>query len=296
METIPCPDFLSSSNFFKVLWNFPKVLVPSFLCFNMVIQILWMCFISMGQDEWSALIILCLQLWIYISVFQSRTKIRLLTEDLYIISNMMHAYTLQKKKLMKNYIWMYGLFAISGTAFMEVTIFRSGMLNYTIYMMRQSEIIPAHLKEIYADILKVNYALPILLANGVFTILPGYYCFVCCCMKQFFLLFEMKSKILIALHDYERILEIYKKMNETMIMMDNLLSLPILVSVINILSTLFWYGYTFVFVPYDNNMVGIFISTGFVQYFVLLMMILPPASAANQAAAKARELFCLNLY
>ncbi|GIY94390.1 hypothetical protein CEXT_369241 [Caerostris extrusa] len=56
--------------------------------------------------------------------------------------------------------------------------------------------------------------------------------------------------------------------------MDNLLSLPILVSVINILSTLFWYGYSFVFVPYDNDMVDIFISTGFVQYFVLLMMIL----------------------
>ncbi|GIY10943.1 hypothetical protein CEXT_219821 [Caerostris extrusa] len=101
METIPCPDFLSRSNFLKVMWNFPKFLVPSFLCFNLVIQILWLCFISIGQDEWSALMVLCLQLWIYISVFRSRTKIRLLTEDLYRISNMLHAYTRQKKKMMK---------------------------------------------------------------------------------------------------------------------------------------------------------------------------------------------------
>ncbi|GIY67916.1 hypothetical protein CDAR_619831 [Caerostris darwini] len=290
METIPCPDFLSRRHFFKVMWNFPKFLVPSFLCFNLVIQILWLCFISMGQDEWSALMVLCLQLWIYISVFQSRTRIRMLTEDLYRISNMLHAYTLQKKKMMKIHIWMYCLFVILGMTFLEVTFFRSGMIAYEQQELLDSEIIPAHLKEQLADLLYVTYAFTILLANGFSAILPGYYCFACNCMKQFFLRFEMKSKVLIARHDYQRILEIYKEMNETMIMMDDLLSLPILVSVINILATLFWFGYSFAFLPNDNKMLGIFTVTGFVQYFVLLMMTLPPAAAANQAAATAREI------
>ncbi|GIY12630.1 hypothetical protein CDAR_104211 [Caerostris darwini] len=58
----------------------------------------------------------------------------------------------------------------------------------------------------------------------------------------------------------------------------------------NILAMLFWYGYTFAFLPNNNNMLGIFISMGLVQYFVLLMMILPSAAVANQAAATAREI------
>ncbi|GIY67926.1 uncharacterized protein CDAR_619921 [Caerostris darwini] len=269
--------------------EFPKILVPSFLCFNLLIQILWLCFISIGKEDWARVIVLCLQLWIYISMFRSRTKIRLLTEDLYRISNMLHARTLQKK-MMKICIWLYGLFVISGAAFLEVTIFRSGMVTYTIDLMRNSEIIPAHLKEIYADILNVNYAFTILLANGFFTILPGYYFFVCCCMKQFFLRFERKSKVLIANDDYQRILEIYKEMNETMIKMEDFLNLPIFVTVINTLVTLFWYGFSFVFVINGNSVLGIFFSVGFMQYFVLLLMILPSAAAANQAAATAREI------
>ncbi|GIY56696.1 uncharacterized protein CDAR_126631 [Caerostris darwini] len=234
--------------------------------------------------------VLSLQLWIYISVFRSRNKIRLLTEDLYRISNMPHAYTLQKKKMMKIHIWMYCLFVILGMVFLEVTFFRSGMIAYEQQELLDSEIIPAHLKKQLADLICVTYAFTILLANGFSAILPGYYSFTCNCMKQFFLRFEMKSKVLIARHDYQRILEIYKEMNVTMIMMDDLLSLPVLVSVINILSTLFWFGYSFAFGQNDNNEVGIFISTGFVQYFVLLLMTLPPAAAANQAATTAREI------
>ncbi|GIY37588.1 uncharacterized protein CDAR_285751 [Caerostris darwini] len=56
------------------------------------------------------------------------------------------------------------------------------------------------------------------------------------------------------------------------------------------MATLFWYGYSFAFVPNDNNVICIFFSMGLVQYFVLLMMILPSAAAANQAAATAREI------
>ncbi|GIY47364.1 uncharacterized protein CDAR_501931 [Caerostris darwini] len=290
METIPCPDFFSRSNFFKVMGNFPKFLFPSFICFNLVIQILYLCFISNAKDEWAGLMVLSLQLWIYISVFRSRTRILLLTEDLYRISNMLHAYTVQKKKMLKIYIWMNCLFVILGTAFFEVTFFRSGMIAYEQQELLNSEIIPAHLREQFADFLYVSFPFTLLLANGFFALLPGYYYFVCCCMKQFFLRFEMKSKVLIARHDYQRILEIYKKINETMIITDKFLSLPILVSVMNILATLFWYGYSFAFVPNDNKMIGLFFSMGFIQYFVLLMMTLHPAAASNQAAATATEI------
>ncbi|GIY88588.1 uncharacterized protein CEXT_663661 [Caerostris extrusa] len=74
-----------------------------------------------------------------------------------------------------------------------------------------------------------------------------------------------------------------------MIMMDNFLSQPILVSIVIILVTLFWYGYNFAFILYVSNVSGIFDAIGFIQYFVLLLIILPPAAAVNQAAATARE-------
>ncbi|GIY47358.1 hypothetical protein CDAR_501901 [Caerostris darwini] len=98
METLPCSEFFAKSNLFKVIWNLPKFLFPSFLCLNLVNQILWLCFISSYKDEWVTLIVLFLQLWIYISVFRSRTRIRLLTEDLFRISNMLRVYTIQKRK------------------------------------------------------------------------------------------------------------------------------------------------------------------------------------------------------
>ncbi|GIY37587.1 hypothetical protein CDAR_285741 [Caerostris darwini] len=183
METIPCPDVFSRSNLLKVIWNFPKFLFPSFLCFNLVNQILWLCFISIAQDEWAGLVVLSLELWIYISVFRSRNNIRLLTEDLYRISNMLHAHTLQKKKMLKIYIWMYCLFGFLGTAFFEVTFFKSGLTTYAHDELRNSEVIPAHLKEPFADVLNVNYAFTICLANGVFAVLPGYYFFACNYMK-----------------------------------------------------------------------------------------------------------------
>ncbi|GIY26607.1 hypothetical protein CDAR_41401 [Caerostris darwini] len=103
----------------------------------------------------------------------------------------------------------------------------------------------------------------------------------------------MEIESFIARQDYQRILEIYRDMNETMIMMDNFLSLPIFISVVNILATLFWFGYSFAFPPNVNNPTSIFVSVGFVEFFVLLLITLIPAAAANQAALKAREIFCL---
>ncbi|GIY26605.1 uncharacterized protein CDAR_41391 [Caerostris darwini] len=76
--------------------------------------------------------------------------------------------------------------------------------------------------------------------------------------------------------------------------MDNFLNLPIFISVVNILTSLFWYGYSFAFPPNANNVTGIFFSIGFVQYFLMLLITLIPAAAANQAAALARE-FVLSL-
>ncbi|GIY94399.1 uncharacterized protein CEXT_369321 [Caerostris extrusa] len=276
--------------FFEGDLEFPKYLFPCLMCCSGVIQILWLTFISNHKDEWTVLIVLFLQLWIAICVFRSRTTIRLLTEDLYRISNMLHVYTIQKKKMLKIFVWVYCVFVTTVTVFLAVTIFNSGMVAQEQQKLRNSEIVAARLKEHTVAILNGSFIFPLLVGNFFSGILPGYYCFACCCMKEIFLHFVWKSKVLIARQDYPRIIEIYKEMNETMIMMDDFLSLPILVSVVNIMASLFWYGYSFAFPPNGNNVTGIFVSIGFLQYFVLLLITLTPAAAVNQAAAMAREL------
>ncbi|GIY38484.1 uncharacterized protein CDAR_39221 [Caerostris darwini] len=255
-----------------------------------MIQILWLTFISNHKDEWTVLIVLFLQLWISICVFRCRARIRLLTEELYRISNMLHVYTIQKKKMLKIFIWVYCLFVTCVTVFLAVMVFNSGMVAQQQYQLRNSDTVATHLKVHTEAILNGSFIFTTLVGNFFSGILPGYYCFVCCCMKEIFLHFVWKSKVLIARLDYPRILEIYKEMNETMIMMDDFLSLPILVSVVNILASLFYFGYSFAFPPNVNNVTGIFVSIGFLQYFVLLLITLTPAAAVNQAAAMAREL------
>ncbi|GIY10933.1 uncharacterized protein CEXT_219741 [Caerostris extrusa] len=257
-------------------------------------QILWLCFISNYKDEWAAMIVVFLQLWIYVSVYRSRTKFRLLTEELHRISNMLRVYTLKTKKMLKIYIWVYCLFVTFMTVFLEATLFNSGMISHEQHKLRSSELIPAHLKEHSVTIMYCSFTSITLVGHFFFATLPGYYCFVCCCMKQFFLHFVWKSKSLIAHQDYQSILEIYKEMNKTMIMMDNFLNLPIFISVVNILTSLFWYGYSFAFPPNADNVTGIFFAMGFLQYFVLLLITLIPAAAANQAAEMARG-FVLSL-
>ncbi|GIY08987.1 hypothetical protein CEXT_352001 [Caerostris extrusa] len=140
---------------------------------------------------------------------------------------MFRAETIQRKHMLKIYIWAYCLFVMCGTVCFEVALFNSGMVVQDQYKLRNSGFVHGYLKEHLVAILNSAYALMILVGNGFSVVLPGYYCFVCCCMKTFFLHFVGESRILIARQDYRRILEIYKEMNETMIMMDNFMNLPI---------------------------------------------------------------------
>ncbi|GIY52830.1 uncharacterized protein CDAR_432611 [Caerostris darwini] len=261
--------------------NFPKYLFLCLLCGNVVIQILWLSFISSSKNYWPVLAVQFLQLCIYICVFRSRARIRLLTKELYRISKMLYFYTIQKKKILKIYIWMYCLFVISMTVVFALTFVCSGMIAQEQHLLRNSKLVPEQLKDPTVVITNGWFIFTTIAGNCLFATLPGYYCFACRCMKQFFLHFVWKSKILIARQDYQRILEIYKEMNETMIMMDNFLNLPILITVVNILANLFWFGYSFAFPRNVNDMTGIFVSAGFVQYFILLLITLTPAAGCQ---------------
>ncbi|GIX88742.1 hypothetical protein CDAR_165101 [Caerostris darwini] len=170
METLPCPEFFSGNKFFKALWNFPKYLFPSLLCSAIVTQSLWLSFLSDAEDEWTALIILFLQLWIYINLFRSRTRIRPLTKNLERISNMVRVDTIQRKGSLKIYIWVYCLLVMCWTACFEVALFNSRMVAYDQQRLRKSEFIPVYLKEHLVAILNGAYAFIILIGNGFFSV------------------------------------------------------------------------------------------------------------------------------
>ncbi|GIY88589.1 hypothetical protein CEXT_663671 [Caerostris extrusa] len=129
-------------------------------------QCLWLSFLSDAKDEWTALIILFLQLWIYINLFRSRTRIHLLTNNLERISNMIRVDTIQRKDTLKIYIWVYCLLVTCWTACFEVALFNSRMIAYDQHRLRKSEFIPVYLKEHLVVILKGAYAFMFLVGNG----------------------------------------------------------------------------------------------------------------------------------
>ncbi|GIY52846.1 hypothetical protein CDAR_432721 [Caerostris darwini] len=66
-----------------------------------------------------------------------------------------------------------------------------------------------------------------------------------------------------------------------MLCMDNGFSLSSLITIVDILANLFWFGYSFAFPPNVNSMTGIFVSIGFLQYFILLLITLTPAAGCQ---------------
>ncbi|GIZ04640.1 hypothetical protein CEXT_164851 [Caerostris extrusa] len=109
-------------------------------------------------------------------MFRSRTRIRLLTEELFKISNMLCVFTIQKKKMLKIFIWMYCLFVAFMTVFFEVTLFSTGLVAHEQHKLRNSELVPAHLKEHSVVILNCSFSFITFVGNGTFAALPGYYC------------------------------------------------------------------------------------------------------------------------
>ncbi|GIZ01883.1 hypothetical protein CEXT_732221 [Caerostris extrusa] len=163
METIPCPDFFSKKlNLFKVMWNCPKFMFPSFLCLNLI-QIMYLFSFPLAKDQWAGLIVLSCNCG-STSAFSIRTKNP--AADGRPLQNIEHAACSHSPEEDVEDLHLAVLFIRDfGTAFFDATFFSSGVVHDEL---RNSKIIPALLKEPFVHVLNVNDAFTILLAKLFF--------------------------------------------------------------------------------------------------------------------------------
>ncbi|GIY08989.1 uncharacterized protein CEXT_352021 [Caerostris extrusa] len=84
-------------------------------------------------------------------------------------------------------------------------------------------------------------------------------------------------------------LRIYHELKQVIELMDDFLSYPAFVTVISILASLFWAGYTMVFFHNDDYASIACLSLVIVLFSSYLFMIMLPASSVNESSAVAKE-------
>ncbi|GFY68243.1 uncharacterized protein TNIN_466201 [Trichonephila inaurata madagascariensis] len=158
-----------------------------------------------------------------------------------------------------------------------------------IRLVRSSDRIPDKLKEYFTEIHDVSLALAAIIVHSLGLAFAGYYCFVCYCMKLFFLEFVSKSKDLILLNDYQSVLQIYQELTETLTFANDFLAYPAFITMLCVMFGLFIFSYCFVFLPKDNLLIYVFTFAGVTLYLMALLPMMLSGACCNRAASQARD-------
>ncbi|GBO05982.1 hypothetical protein AVEN_107594-1 [Araneus ventricosus] len=112
-------------------------------------------------------------------------------------------------------------------------------------------------------------------------------------MKKIWSEFFTKSLSLVGTLEHLSILNIYEEVTEVMAFADDFLSYYAFIFVVISMSGLFWFTYIFVFLKQGNYYTYVFIFSGVVYYLLVLLSVILPAAAVNEAAeiAKSNILF-----
>ncbi|GFX10004.1 uncharacterized protein TNCV_4101431 [Trichonephila clavipes] len=158
-----------------------------------------------------------------------------------------------------------------------------------IRLVGSSDSIPDKLEEYFTEIHDVSLALAVIILHGLSFVFVGYYCFVCYCMKLFFLEFVSKSKDLILLNDYQNALQIYQELTETLTFTNDFLAYPAFINIVCVMFGLFIFSYSFVFLPKDNFLIYAFTFGGVTLYLMALIPLMLSGACCNRAASQARD-------
>ncbi|GFY68244.1 uncharacterized protein TNIN_466211 [Trichonephila inaurata madagascariensis] len=155
--------------------------------------------------------------------------------------------------------------------------------------MKKSPYIAQEFKELGSFIVDAFYVVNVLVQLSISIPLNGYYCFICICVRLILRSFISAVKILKARSDYLTVLELYDEISLVIISTDDFLSYSAFINVINGMAGLFWSTFTLVFVLEDDYKSWVCLSAAVFLYSCLLLMVLIPASTANQAAEDAKD-------
>ncbi|GFU06027.1 uncharacterized protein NPIL_164511 [Nephila pilipes] len=288
METTPCPESFRRNKLCSCAWNSPKYFF-SFLLFTLAMcEASWILLLPNLQDEWTIFVIILLSVFTYIAMIRSRKKFQLLMYKLMKIAKLLkcfHSWKTLRNLVLVFYICMYGASILFGVTFLFSQL---AILDHDLVW--NSTLISEDLK-VYGTIFRdLLVSLSIVACYGIFSTLTGYYCFVSWCGKLFYSDLLIESKTYIMQQNYQIILQIYQEISHSMNFADEFLSYPAFILVLSSMSGLFSFTYMFILISEKDWANYVFIFGLIVYNFIILLMVILPAAAANHMATLANDL------
>ncbi|GBN07220.1 hypothetical protein AVEN_4329-1 [Araneus ventricosus] len=108
-------------------------------------------------------------------------------------------------------------------------------------------------------------------------------------MKKIWSEFVTKSQSLVGKCEHQSILNIYEEVTDAMAFADHFLSYYAFIFVVISMSGLFWFTYIFAFLEQGDYYTYVFICSGIAYYLLVLLSVILPAAAVNEAAEMAKS-------
>ncbi|GFU06016.1 uncharacterized protein NPIL_164461 [Nephila pilipes] len=287
METIPCPKSFRRNKICNCAWKSPKYFFSFLLFIFAMCEALWILLLPNFQDEWSIFVMILLSVFTYIAMIRSRKKFQFLLYKLLRIAKILkcsHSWKILGSSILAFYVCMW-----VASIFFGVIFLFSKMAVSERRLIQNSALIPEDLKMYGIAIRDLLVILANVACFGIFGTLTGYYCFVSSCGNLFYSELLRKSKIYIMERNYQIILQNYLEISHSMKLADEFLSFPVFILVLISMSGLFSYTYMLIFISGNDWANYIFNLGSIVYYLMILLMVMLPAAAANEASAHARD-------
>ncbi|GBO32459.1 hypothetical protein AVEN_191932-1 [Araneus ventricosus] len=159
--------------------------------------------------------------------------------------------------------------------------------------MNQSNIVSGNLKHFYARTRGVANFIMIFAVQSLFLSVTAYYLFICKCLESFHREFAYRSHALITKNSQQRLLIVYREVNETTAFADDILSYPAFTTVLNGMIGLFSFAYHFIyhlnFMFLSNYIWLVTHIAGIILYSTFLLVIMLSGAGVNQAARISME-------
>ncbi|GIY22368.1 uncharacterized protein CDAR_593911 [Caerostris darwini] len=225
----------------------------------------------------------------HVTMHRSKKSIQLLQEKLSRTTRSLSSP--ENRKILRISIASYCLFMVALNTLMILVCPFSKLRRdgYNELLLRLSTVSSKEMVYFLQIMVHSSFVMLVLNLHVLYFSVFGYYFFVCFSMKQCLSGFVSKSRISIKQQDYETVLKLYGEMREVIILADSFLSFPAFIFVLIGMIGVFWYGCVIAFFPCGDLATSVFVFTGILHYSLMLLMVILPSAAVNDAAELALE-------
>ncbi|GFU06022.1 uncharacterized protein NPIL_164491 [Nephila pilipes] len=290
VETLPCPKFYRKWKILTWVWNSPKYLSVFLVAFCLTFQIAWMFLISNTKRDVAVFAILILQISAHVTMYRSRRLVKTLPKTLSkLCKTWMPDILFRKWNALRILIVLYTLCTATLIPIFIVALLSSEIGAEGQEYIKNSLSISQEFKKPLSLIIDVRSVVNTAVKISIAFPFSGYYCFICICIKLVLRNFISTFKFSNGRINYQTVLETYDDISLIIILADDFLCYPALVNVLNGMAGLFWSGFTIAFILKKDYQSYVCLFGCMLFYSCLLLLVLLPASVANQAAEEAKD-------